>query len=182
MFSFLWDRLSKRIYSWKNKLLSKLKNEVVLKMIAQALSIFCTSVFLLPLTLVMLYKRWWTLFGGVWTLALKGIFSYWLKNFQITFSLSSYPLANHVCFFPSSIWIARNAVILDTPLSGSDIQSRAISLTVEFFTLSDGSRLWLSLNFSSQAKSPYKVCSKSIVDSSSLDNTRVTNTRAIIHD
>ncbi|KAK8265629.1 hypothetical protein V6Z12_D12G189800 [Gossypium hirsutum] len=48
VFAFIKEQLSKRIQSWKNKLLSRAGKEVVIKTMAQAILVYSMSVFLLP--------------------------------------------------------------------------------------------------------------------------------------
>ncbi|XP_073308286.1 uncharacterized protein [Primulina huaijiensis] len=48
IFSYIKDRLWKRIHSWRGKYLSKAGREVLIKAVAQALPSYCMNVFLLP--------------------------------------------------------------------------------------------------------------------------------------
>ncbi|KAK5776896.1 hypothetical protein PVK06_044861 [Gossypium arboreum] len=48
VFAFIKEQLSKRIQSWKNKLLSWARKEVLIKTMAQAILVYSMSVFLLP--------------------------------------------------------------------------------------------------------------------------------------
>ena len=47
IFGFLKDRLWKRLQGWKNKFLSRAGKEVLIKSVAQAISSYCSSTFLL---------------------------------------------------------------------------------------------------------------------------------------
>ena len=51
IFGFLKDRLWKRIPSWKNRFLSRVGKEILIKLVAQAIPSYCMSTFLLPKTL-----------------------------------------------------------------------------------------------------------------------------------
>ncbi|XP_021593063.1 uncharacterized protein LOC110600514 [Manihot esculenta] len=68
IFSFLKDRIWKRINSWNNRFLSRAGCEVLIKAVLQAIPAYCMNVFLLPLATcsqlqVMLNKFWWR--GGM---------------------------------------------------------------------------------------------------------------------
>lgn len=47
VFAFVWDYLTKRIFSWKNRLLSKPGKEIVIKIVSQTLSVYYISMFMI---------------------------------------------------------------------------------------------------------------------------------------
>jgi len=51
IFSYIWDRIWKRIQSWSGRRLSRVGREVLIKSVAQAIPTYCMSSFLLPSTL-----------------------------------------------------------------------------------------------------------------------------------
>ncbi|XP_043812758.1 uncharacterized protein LOC122723715 [Manihot esculenta] len=64
IFSFLRDRIWKRISSWSNHFLSHAGREVLIKSVLQAIPTYCMNVFLLPISTcrqlyVMMNKFWW---------------------------------------------------------------------------------------------------------------------------
>lgn len=64
MFSFLKDRLWRKINSWSAKNLSMAGKEVLIKSVAQAIPSYCMSVFLMPYSLCdelqkMMNSFWW---------------------------------------------------------------------------------------------------------------------------
>ena len=64
IFSFVKDKVWRRIQGWSKKALSKAGKEILLKTIVQAVSIYVMSVFLLPFSLCMELERmmnsfWW---------------------------------------------------------------------------------------------------------------------------
>ncbi|XP_043815337.1 uncharacterized protein LOC122724442 [Manihot esculenta] len=64
IFSFLRDRIWKRISSWSNRFLSRAGREVLIKSVLQAIPTYCMNVFLLPVSTcrqlqVMMNKFWW---------------------------------------------------------------------------------------------------------------------------
>ncbi|XP_030923468.1 uncharacterized protein LOC115950404 [Quercus lobata] len=63
-FSFLKDRVWKKIQSWKGKLLSRVVKEVLIKVVAQSIPTYTMGVFLLPVKLcnefnAMYVRFWW---------------------------------------------------------------------------------------------------------------------------
>ncbi|XP_037495086.1 uncharacterized protein LOC119370621, partial [Jatropha curcas] len=64
IFSFIKDRLWKKLNSWNNRFLSRVGREVLIKSVAQAIPAYCMLVFLLPSTLchelqVIMNCYWW---------------------------------------------------------------------------------------------------------------------------
>lgn len=64
VFSFLKDRVGKRIQSWNSKLLSKAGKAVLIRNVAQAIPSYCMSCFLIPKSLcseleIMMNGYWW---------------------------------------------------------------------------------------------------------------------------
>lgn len=64
VFSFLKDRVGKRIQNWSSKLLSKAGKAVLIRSVAQAIPSYCMSCFLIPKSLCvelesMMNGYWW---------------------------------------------------------------------------------------------------------------------------
>ena len=68
-FSFLKDRVWKKLQGWKETMLSRAGKEVLIKAVAQSIPIYTMGVFLLPLTLcddlnTLCAKFWWHQVGN----------------------------------------------------------------------------------------------------------------------
>ena len=68
-FSFLKDRVWKKIQGWKGKLLSRVGKEVLIKAVAQSIPTYTMGVFQLPVKLcnelnAMCAKFWWGQIGN----------------------------------------------------------------------------------------------------------------------
>ena len=64
IFSFIKDKVWKRIQGWKRRMLSKAGKEILLKTVVQAIPMYVMSVFLLPISLCtelerMMNSFWW---------------------------------------------------------------------------------------------------------------------------
>ena len=64
VFGLLKDRLRSRTQGWQNKLLSQAGNEIIIKVVSQAIPSYCMSTFLLPKTMAdklqkMMNSFWW---------------------------------------------------------------------------------------------------------------------------
>ena len=68
-FSYLKDRIWKKLQGWKGKMLSKAGKEILIKAVAQSIPTYTMSVFQLPLKLcdelnAMCAKFWWGQLGN----------------------------------------------------------------------------------------------------------------------
>lgn len=64
VFSFIKDKLWKKINNWNNHFLSRAGREVLIKSVAQAILSYCMPVFLLPKSLceelqIIMNRYWW---------------------------------------------------------------------------------------------------------------------------